>query len=437
MRHAIVQVPPGRGQEMVRKAREHGALSATWWPVKAGEKEAENVSLVIENRSVDSLLKRLSPIDETSVLLYPHEVLTFGAPAGKPPEELRDLEGRSPLEIFLLSLQSIGSWTSLLGYAAAGAFLTWIALYTNTVYLLIAGMLIAPFAGPAMNAALATATGDAHLLRRSLTQYAVGILATTVVAGLLSLAFQQDVVTELMTGVGYVSAAAVLLPLVAGSAGALNLIQSERSSLVSGTAVGLLVTASLAPPAALIGVASVMEEWPLVLNAVFQLALQLVGINLGGSLVFRQKGLVPSLRQYERGKQHVFYVSLALTVVALVGLLTWQFISPLRLERQSRSTLAAETIRSVIQERKIAHLVTMDARFENTDVYGENTLLADVYVERLPDDPDLTDAEIEEALRQAIQRTLQSENPQMAPLVEVIVLAPPPYTPMPQESAPD
>lgn len=49
-----------------------------------------------------------------------------------------------------------------------------------------------------------------------------------------------------------ISIAAVLLPLAAGAAGALNLFQSERSSLVSGAATGMLVAASLAPPAGII-----------------------------------------------------------------------------------------------------------------------------------------------------------------------------------------
>jgi uncharacterized hydrophobic protein (TIGR00271 family) len=411
---------------MAEKAKEKGALSATWWPAKEGDHEINVVSLVIENRSVNSLLERLHPIDEASVLLYPHEVLTFRSPASQLPKELQTLQPRSPLEIFLLSIQSTGSWPSFLGYAAAGGVLTWIGFYTNSVYLLIAAMLIAPFAGPAMNVALATATGDVQLYRRSLARYVVGILFTIAVTALLSFAFQQSIITGLMTGVGHVSAAAALLPLVAGAAGAFNLMQSERSSLVAGTAVGMLVTASLAPPAALIGVASVMQEWSLVFNAVFQLTLQLVGINLAGSVVFRQRGLTTSLRQYQRGTQSLFYISLAITVIALAGLLTWQFTDPLRFERSSESTRAAEVIREVIAEDGQAQLVSVDATFKASEANGNDTLVAIVYVQRSRGHTDDFGKTMAEELERILQRELQDHNPKVIPLVQVVVLDPPP-----------
>jgi hypothetical protein len=49
--------------------------------------------------------------------------------------------------------------------------------------------------------------------------------------------------------------------IVLGAAGALNLCQSERSSLVSGAATGMLVAASLAPQAGLIRMGAAIGEW--------------------------------------------------------------------------------------------------------------------------------------------------------------------------------
>ena len=435
MRQLILRVPPGKGESIARKAKEHGALSATWWSSNTVDGGEETVSMVLENRSVGQLLAKLGEMTDLTALLYPHEVITFRAPASQTPEELRDLQARSPLEIFLLSIQSIGSLPSFLAYAGAGAVLAWIGFFTNSVYLLIAAMLIAPFAGPAMNVALATATGDGTLLRKALTRYVLAILVTMTIAGLLSLAFQQSVVSGLMTGVGHVSAAAALLPLVAGAAGALNLIQSERSSLVSGTAVGMLVTASLAPPAALLGVGSAMQEWNLVTNAAFQLLLQLVGINLAGSLTFRHQGLTTTLGRYGKGSRRLVIASLAVTVLMLGGMLTWQLTDPLRLERSSASTRATEIIRAVVQESNFGTLVSVEASFRSSDSYGENALLANVYVERPRHDAVLSDAEMAAWLRDEIQRRLQFENPQVAPLVNVTLLDPPPFTPVPAETS--
>lgn len=383
--------------------------------------------MALENRSIGPLLEDVEAVGELTAVLYPQEIIVFDPPASQAPKELRQLEERSPLEVFLLSIQSTGTWFSFLSYAVAGAVLAWIAFYTNTVYLLIAAMLIAPFAGPAMNVALTTATGDRELFGQALLRYFVAVGATMGVAGLLSFAFRQYVVTDLMTGVGQASAAAVLLPLVAGAAGAINLIQSERSSLVSGTAVGMLVTASLAPPAALIGMAGVMGEWSLVGNAIFQLVLQLVGINLAGSIVFHWQGLVPSLRRYDRGKERFFYVSLVLTIVALAALLFWQFSDPLRLERSSENTRAARVVRSVIDGSGLARAVNVNTSFQSTQAYGQNSLLVTVYVER--SEVPLTNTQIGERLQRKIQAALQDTTPQIVPLVDVIVLDPPAGTP--------
>lgn len=82
-----------------------------------------------------------------------------------------------------------------------------------------------------------------------------------------------------------------LLPLVAGAAGAITLVQSERSSLVSGTATGMLVAASLSPPAGIIGMSMAIGRWDMVVNGVFLLLLQLSGINLSAAILFCTFGL--------------------------------------------------------------------------------------------------------------------------------------------------
>ena len=435
MRQLIVRVPPGQGEAVAQKAKSRGALGATWWSSQTAEGGEETISMVLENRSVGQLLEELGEMTELRALLYPTEVIAFRPPASKAPKALRNLQARSPLEIFLLSIQSMGSLPSFLAYAGAGAVLAWIGFFTNSVYLLIAAMLISPFAGPAMNVALATATGDKTIAQKALLRYGLAMLTTMVVAGVLSVVFQQTLVTDLMSGVGHVSAAAVLLPLVAGAAGAFNITQSDRTSLVSGTAVGMLVTASLAPPAALLGVAGAMQKWDLVTNAAFQLLLQLVGINLAGSLTFRLQGLDTGLVRYRQGNRRFFLASLILTVVALGGMLTWQLTDPLRLQRSSASTRAAEIIQEVVEESGLGRLVSVQANFRSSDSYGENMLLADVYVERPRHKAALTEAEMEAKIRDEIQRRLQYENPQVAPLVNVTLLHPPPFTPVPTDNA--
>ena len=92
-----------------------------------------------------------------------------------------------------------------------------------------------------MNAAVATARGDAGLLCRTLFRYLMGLTVAIATAGLTSLVLGQRLATTLMEQTASISATAVILPLVAGAAGAISQAQSERSSLVSGAAIGMLV----------------------------------------------------------------------------------------------------------------------------------------------------------------------------------------------------
>ncbi len=169
-------------------------------------------------------------------------------PVAEIPNEVMDVQSRSPIEVFLAGLQSVGAWKGFLAYAVAGAVIVWIGLFTNSSFLLVAAMLIAPFAGPAMNVAIATARGDSLLLKEGLIRYVAAIAVTVLVTAGLSLILNQELASNAMVESSKVASISVLLPIIGGAAGALNLIQADRSSLVSGTAVGMLVAAALAPP---------------------------------------------------------------------------------------------------------------------------------------------------------------------------------------------
>jgi uncharacterized membrane protein len=300
----------------------------------------------------------------------------------------------------------------------------WIGLYTNAIFLLIAAMLIAPFAGPAMNAAVASATGDLRLLRRGLLRYGVGLALAAAVAAVLSLAMGQQIATPLMVSVSQVSVVALLLPLTAGAAGALHLVQSDRNSLVSGASVGVLVAASLAPPAGLIGMGSVMGEWGIVKSAAFLLVLQLGGINLSGALVFRLYGLKPSGTRFMSGRGWLFPVALTASAALLVGLFAWQYSTMPELRRSSRSRQAAFEIRQAVEASGLAKPVEVNVRFTRATIPGQHTLLGVVYVER-PDTVSVPQTEIAHRLTARIQERLVARDFHVTPLVQVTVLDPP------------
>ena len=166
MRPLIVQVPQGKGPDVLRHAKNARAKNVSLWSGTDGENEIDVVMAFVSNREVETMLNAINPIEEVRITLFPHGVMAMYLPEDKAPEQVTNVQARSPVEIFLSGLQSISSWKGFLSYAALGAIIAWIGLYTNTTFLLVGAMLIAPFACPAMNTAIATARGDFPLLRR-------------------------------------------------------------------------------------------------------------------------------------------------------------------------------------------------------------------------------------------------------------------------------
>lgn len=417
MRQLTIRVPRGYGSKVLAMAEAHDSGSLAMYDATDGEKPLDMVHLHVSNAQVEALLDDLGSIPDLHVTLLPRGVLALRPPASEAPDQALDVLPRSPLEIFLGGLQSIGSWNGFLGYAAAAGIVVWIALFTEVVFLLTAAMLIAPFAGPAMNAALATARGDSYLFRRSILRYFAALGVTISVAFLLSLVMQQKIATGLMVQMSLLPSVAVLLPLVAGAAGALNLCQSDRSSLVSGAATGMLVAASLAPPAGIFGMGLAIGETGMVVSAAFVLLLQVVGINVAGAIVFRLYGITPKGARYDRGKKWFSRASWLGAMAAVVALLTWQFWSEPNLLRSTKAQRVTEDVRSVVKDSGLAQLVQAEAQFTRADISDQNTMLVTLYVQDTQGNKDATRAALTQAIKQKVRA-----NYNVTPLVDVTVL---------------
>lgn len=424
MRQLIVRVPKGYGADVLDIAQRYQGANLACSNAIADNASVELVFVHLSNRKVENFLEDLEPLPQLHVTLFPTGAIVLKPPPEEAPEQVRNVTDLSPIEVFLAGLQSVGSWKGFLGYSAVGGAVVWTGLFTNSSYLLVAAMLIAPFAGPAANVAIATARGDTTLLWQGLRRYFAAIGVTIGVAAVLSLILAQDVATASMVSTSEISIVSVLLPLAAGTAGALNLFQSERSSLVSGAATGMLVAASLAPPAGLIGMAAAIGRWNMVVSGVFALLLQLAGINLAGTIVFRLYGLSARGARYHRGRQRVFPAVLGTTIAMLAALLVWQFSNAPNLQRSSRAQRAEADVQQVVEGGNLAHLVEANARFTRSDISGQNTLLVNVYVQPKPEVTAST-----EDIRQQLTRNIQSyfiqQDYDVTPLVDVSVLEPP------------
>ena len=420
MRQILALVPEGKGDAALALAKDNHGKNLVAVSGKGVEGARDLVVLQVPTNRVDAVVGGLQEIGEAHITLIPQGVIPLFPPASEAPEQTTDVSNRSPLEIFVSGLQSIGSWTGFLGYAFCAGIVVWTALFTNTIYLLTAAMLIAPFAGPAMTLALGTARGDWELARRSVLRYFSSLLVCIATAWALNMLFGHGVATSQMVENSIISAVSVMLPLAAGAAGALNLCQSERSSLVTAAGPGALVAASLAPPAGVIGMAAAIGRWDMMQSAVYVLLLQLVAINASGAVIFALFGLAPRGVRYDRGRRWIRYATYAVTIGALAALLTWQFWSLPNLQRSSVSKRISEEIHEAVDQSQLAKLIEANSRFTRADIEGQNSVLAVVYVQKA-DGVKLSDGEVKDELTRRITERINARDFNVTPLVDVTV----------------
>ena len=196
MRQLIFRVPRGEGERVVAAAEARGGVNLSVLEAKKGGLDLDLIFVYVSNREVEGLMRELKSVADLHVVLQPSGTLPLHPPTGRAAQQVLDIQPLSPIEVFLSGLQSIGAWTGFIGYAVTAAVVAWIGLYTNTTYLLVSAMLIAPLAGPATNTALATARGDLHLFRRSLLRYVIALFIIAGAAALLSFIFGQQAVTS-------------------------------------------------------------------------------------------------------------------------------------------------------------------------------------------------------------------------------------------------
>jgi uncharacterized hydrophobic protein (TIGR00341 family) len=404
-------------------AEKHNGINIAQYQGYNSQGQSIDITLIhVSNNSVQGMLRDLDDMSPVYISMYATEVIAFRPPASEAPEQIKSVELRSPIEVFLTAIQSVGEWNGFLASVVTGAVVAWVGLITNSIFLLLGSTLIAPFAGPVMSVAVATATGDKRLLKRNILRYLAALLLTSIVSALMTFLFGFQTATALALEISQISIVAALLPLAAGVAGGMNLIQSERSNLIAGAAAGVLVTVTLAPPAAVLGMSIAIQIWPMALRTLFILILQLVGINLAGSTIFRLNGLTADGVRYDRGKSLVFHVALVASVIALVILLFIQISTDVSLQQTSLSQQLSNDLRVVIEDSDLVHLVEVEGHFAQPNINDQFVFLATVYARRKPD-VQIQPAILEEILQRSLEIKVAERELPIIPLIQVNVFA--------------
>lgn len=421
MRNVKVSAPQGTRDAIVQAAGEHGAMQTLSSSAHADGRAVDVVETLLPNDKLGAFVGAVSKIGDVRVAAAPQGLLLFEPPDSEPSDRAAQVAVRSPLEIVLSSLQSIGSMGSFLAYAATSGAVVFAAFYTNTIFLLVGAMLISPMAEPAMNAAIATARGAGGQIARSVGRYLTGLATGAVVAAALTLLYGPEEPTTLMVDVSSSSPVAVLLPLAAGVAGAVNLVSAERSSLVSGAGPGLLIAASLAPPMGLVGMGLVLGEGGLLSTAAFLLVLQLFGINLAAALTFRLAGVRSDGMRWERGRPGTARAAAVLSLAAVAGLVALQLAGSPNLRREGLERRAETAARRAIDATPGAHTVRVEAAYAREDIDGRRTLTVSGFALNSGDEPP---ADVEDELARRVSAEVEEALPDTTVLVDLVVAGP-------------
>ena len=419
MRQLIIKIPSGHKEKVENLVKEFEGKNTI--NIEESSEGHDVFFIYLPNKKVNNFLKRIDEFEKPEITLIPRGVISLYPPASESPDQVADVQPKSSLEIYLGGIQSVGSMFGLFGYSFVAGIIVWIGLFTSTSYLLVAAMLVAPFAGPAMNAALATAAGKMPLLKSSLQRYAIAIGTGVIASFLLTVAFPLTTLTPLMEEISQVSKFALFLPLVSGFAGAINICQSERDSLVSGAAVGILVAASLAPPVGLIGAGLYMMDWPVVLSSLFRILLQLLGIHLAATLVFYFYGKVtPDGVRFLKGNRTTGLVTSLVVVLSMGAMMFWQFSQPPFLRKASMNTELNEVLGQELQ--KLDYIKVLNKNVTFTNVKMGNRSIANFSATIVPIDTSISSEALKSQVVQYLKVNLDHEYDNIYEVFEINVV---------------
>lgn len=401
MRQLIIKLPEGHHEKVHRLVEEYNGKNT----INLKGEEGDIFYIYLPNNGVNNFLKEIDEFEKPEITLIPRGIIVLYPPASDSPKQVADVQPKSSLEIYLGGIQSVGSMFGLIGYSVVAGIIVWIGLFTSTSYLLVAAMLVAPFAGPAMNAALATASGKIDLLKSSLSRYAIAIGLGILTSFLLTVIFPISTLTPLMEQVSQVSKFALLLPLISGFAGAINICQSERDSLVSGAAVGILVAASLAPPVGLVGSGLYMMDWQVVFSGLFRILLQLLGIHLAATLVFYFYGKVtPEGVRFLKGSKITGLITTLIVVAGIGAMMFWQFSQPPYLRKASMNTELAQELDKQLRQIQYIKVLNKNVTFSNEKL--ENRSIARFEATILASDTVIQPEELKSAVIKHLKENL-------------------------------
>lgn len=183
---------------------------------------------------------------------------------------------------------------------ALSAILASYGLVDNNVVIIIGSMIVAPLMGPIALTSLGALLPGSGLLKKGFFAEVFGIVTTVFVGYLVGIVVKIEKIDplppELMSRAN-LNEVVIIFAIVSGFAAGLIISKGSNISIV-----GVAIAASLAPPAAAIGLFLAANHIELAINATTLLSMNILAINLACSVMFFVFGLAGKSGESKRSQ---------------------------------------------------------------------------------------------------------------------------------------
>lgn len=239
-------------------------------------------------------------------------------PAGLPPptalERFFTRDRLSTDELYDDIEQSLQIRPSYLLTATLAAIIAGLGMLSGQTAVVIGAMIIAPLLGPTMGMALAATVGNSTLGRQAATTLGVGSLFAVLAGFLLGHIVVVDPLVAELRNRTVVQPADVALALACGAAGVLAFSRGASLSLV-----GVMIAVALIPPLSAAGI-YLGTGYPVAgAQALFLYAVNLVCVNVAGTVMFLIQGLPPRSWRLTGGILTIWAILLVMLMSMIAG----------------------------------------------------------------------------------------------------------------------
>ncbi len=309
----------------VREVLKSLELSYTYSSVKIGDEACGAFSCLIPDKLVDNAIEELlkvidTRLKENTLSVYNVEAHISSHVDRVAKKVLEEAPPANPFERLVETAEKFTNITAeLLFMALFATLIAVVGLFLDNPVTVIGAMLLSPLLGPINAFAVNACIGKVKKLVRieaSIIILVVSAIALSAVITYFASLFFDLPITSQINLRSQTTLIDIAIGLIIGLAGGLALASALPQMLV-----GVSVASAILPPAAVSGIGLALMDAGLFSGALMLTLVYVVGLELGGTIMLRVKGVRPRrFYQQSEARRHsiYFFVTFSLLLLILV-----------------------------------------------------------------------------------------------------------------------